>query len=93
MMARVCFSSAPPAVGFGNKGLRGALTLEIARTFDLFRETTLFFFFPPEKPVEASNPRGLGLPYSVCRLMLGLGRLALVHKPAVRHVRGSCALK
>lgn len=47
MMARVCFSSAPPAVGFGNKGLRGALTLEIARTFDLFRETTLFFFFSP----------------------------------------------
>lgn len=63
------FSSVPPGVGFVNKGLREAMILEIACTFDPFTEQIFFC-----KTEEASHTCGLGLMYCVCRLMFDLGR-------------------
>lgn len=51
----VCFSSVPPAADFVNKAWCGAPTLEIACTFDLFKEQTFMW-----KIDEASRKCGLG---------------------------------
>ncbi len=65
----ICYSSVPPGVGFVHKGLRGALILEIACTFDPFTEQTFL------KNWWSLYTSGLGL-------MFDFGRLTHVSKLA-----------
>lgn len=77
----ICYYSVPPGVGFVHKGLRGALILEIACTFDPFTEQTFSW-----KTDGASHTCGPGL-------MFDFGRLTHVSKPAVRGRRMSAGAK